>query len=381
MADIEAVSHRDGGGPLITGDAELAAACGRWSAAAVIGVDTEFFRERTYYPLPALVQVADADGVAMVDPLEISDFTPLAELLTDRSVVKVMHACGEDLDVLERLTGATPRRVFDTQRAGAFAGHGFSLGYRGLVGALLDVVLDKGETRSDWLRRPLSPAQLRYAALDVVHLLPMHERLSHDLEALGRTAWLEEELEHHRRARAFEKQPESAYLKVRGRRALSPEHHAVLRALSQWRETEAMACDLPRRHLLTDEVLLTLATTPAPDAASLGNIQGVSQRAGAQYGQAVMACIDTARSQAPTDIDAPADLRPYADTLKRLRRIARRAADTLVLPLELLASRRGLESLLISVVRRDAGDIPQEFRGWRFDVVTKTLVECIHDSR
>ena len=379
MADSEAMSHRDGGGPLIAGDAELAVACGRWSAAGVIGVDTEFFRERTYYPLPALVQVADADGVALVDPLEISDFTPLAELLTDQSVVKVMHACGEDLDVLERLTGATPRHVFDTQRAGAFAGHGFSLGYRGLVGALLDVVLDKGETRSDWLRRPLSPAQLRYAALDVVHLLPMHERLSRDLEALGRTAWLTEELEHHRRARVFEKQPQSAYLKVRGRGALSPEHHAVLRALSQWRETEAMARDLPRRHLLTDEVLLTLATIPAPDAGSLGKIRGVSQRAGVQYGHVVMACIDTARSQGPGDTDAPAALRPHADTLKRLKRIVRRVADASKLPPELVASRRGLEALLISVVTDD-GDIPREFRGWRFDVVTKTLVECIHDS-
>ena len=93
---------------MITSDAELAAACGRWSAAGVIGVDTEFFRERTYYPLPALVQVADGDGVAMVDPLGISNFTPLADLLADPSVVKLMHACGEDLDVLELLTGATP---------------------------------------------------------------------------------------------------------------------------------------------------------------------------------------------------------------------------------------------------------------------------------
>ena len=325
------------------------------------------------------MQVADGDAVAMVDPLGISNFTPLADLLVDPSVVKVMHAPGEDLDVLERLTGATPRRVFDTQRAGAFAGHGFSLSYRGLVAALLEVVLEKGETRSDWLRRPLSPAQLRYAALDVVYLLPMHRRLSRDLEVLGRAAWLEEELEHQRRARAVDKQPASAYLKVRGRGALSSEHHAVLRALSQWRETEAMVRDIPRRHLLTDKVLLTLATARAPDAASLGNIQGVSQRAGARYGQAIMARIDMARRQGPADTDAPVDLRPHANTLTRFKRIVRRAADTLKLPPELLASRRGLESLLISVLTK-GGDVPQEFQGWRFDVITKTLLDCVHDS-
>ena len=170
---------------LITSNADLAAACGRWSAARVIGVDTEFFRERTYYPLPALVQVADGDGVVIVDPLRISDFTPLAAVLADASIVKLIHACSEDLEVLELLTGAVPRGVLDTQLAGAFAGHGYSLGYRSLVKALMDVVLDKGETRSNWLGRPLSPTQLRYAALDVVYLLPMHRRLSQELSALG----------------------------------------------------------------------------------------------------------------------------------------------------------------------------------------------------
>ena len=364
---------------LITSDADLAAACERWSAAGVIGVDTEFVRERTYHPRPGLIQVADGDGVAMVDPLGISAFGPLEGLLADSSVVKLMHACDEDLEVLELLTGVTPRGVFDTQLAGAFAGYGFSLGYRSLVEVLLDVVLDKGETRSDWLRRPLSPTQLRYAALDVVYLSPMHERLSREMAALGRAAWFEEELEHRRRARAIDKQPEAAYLRVRRREALPPAHHAVLRALSQWREAEAMARDMPRRHLLTDEVLIRLASEPARDAASLENIQGLSQRAVARYGQAIVTCIDAARTQGPADADAPVDLRPYADTMKRLREIARKEADARKLPPELLANRRALEALVISVMI-NVGDIPQEFQGWRFDVITKTLLDCIHDS-
>ena len=129
---------------LIAGDASLAAACERWSAAGVIGVDTEFVRERTYHPRPGLIQVADNDGVALVDPLGISDFGPLEGLLAEASVVKLMHACDEDLEVLELLTGVSPRNVFDTQLAGAFAGYGFSLGYRSLVEVLLDEVLDQG---------------------------------------------------------------------------------------------------------------------------------------------------------------------------------------------------------------------------------------------
>ena len=364
---------------MITYDADLAAACGRWSTAGVIGVDTEFVRERTYHPIPALLQVHDGDSVAMVDPIRISDFTPLAGLLRDRSVVKVMHAWGEDLEVLELLTGDTPRGVFDTQLAGAFAGHGYSLGYRALVKALTDVEVDKGETRSDWLGRPLSPTQLRYAASDVVYLLPMHRRLSRELAALGRAAWLAEESEHQRRARAVDKQPEAAYLKVRRRGALSRSHHAVLRGLTQWREIEAMARDIPRRHLLSDEVLMTLAKAPPGDAAALGRVQGLSERAAARYGQALLASIETARGQGPADLDCLVNLRPHAGTLERLKRIVRREADTLRLPPELLASRRGLEALLVSVLG-NASDIPQEFRGWRFDVVTKTLLDCIHES-
>ena len=364
---------------MITTDADLAAACGRWSAAGVIGVDTEFFRERTYYPLPALVQVADRDGVVLVDPLGMSDFTPLADLLTASSVVTLMHACGEDLDVLELLTGAPPGRIFDTQLAGAFAGHGFSLSYRGLVDALLGVVLDKGETRSDWRRRPLSPAQLRYAALDVEYLLPVHRRLSRELAALGRADWLEEELEHQRRARAEDKQPEAAYVKIRRRARLSPVRHAVLRALSQWRETEARARDIPRRHLLTDEVLIALAKAPALDAVSLGQIQGVSERAAARYGRAITACIETARRQGPADPDSAVDLRPYAGIFERLKQIVRRVADTLNLPPELLASRRGLEALVISVLK-NGSDLPREFQGWRFDVITTSLLDCFHES-
>ena len=364
---------------LITSNADLAAACGRWSAARVIGVDTEFFRERTYYPLPALVQVADGDGVVIVDPLRISDFTPLAAVLADASIVKLIHACSEDLEVLELLTGAVPRGVLDTQLAGAFAGHGYSLGYRSLVKALMDVVLDKGETRSNWLGRPLSPTQLRYAALDVVYLLPMHRRLSQELSALGRAAWLDEELEHQRRARTEDRQPGAAYLKVRRRGSLSPANHAVLRRLSQWRETEAMARDVPRRHLLTDEVLIALAKESAPDAVSLGHIQGLSESAAARYGEAIAACIETARREGPAGLDALMILRSDAGILDRLKKVVRRKAESLDLPPELLANRRGLEALLISVLK-NGGGIPQEFQGWRFDVVTRSLLDCIHAS-
>jgi len=361
---------------LITSDADLASACVRWSASGLIGVDTEFVRERTYHPRPGLIQVADQGGVAMVDPIGISNFGPLESLLSDRSVVKIMHACDEDLEVLELLTGVTPRNIFDTQLAAAFAGYGYSLGYSRLVNMLLAVVLDKGATRSDWLRRPLSKTQLHYAALDVLYLPPIYERLSREMGALGRVAWFEEELAHRRRARTVDKQPEAAFMRVRRREALPPARHAVLRALSQWREAEAMTRDMPRRHLLSDDVLIALASDPALDASSLENVTGLSPRARARYGPVIMTCIDAARTQGPDDTDATVNLRPHASTLKRLKEIVRKAADARKLPPELLANRRALETLLISVKTR-GGIVPQEFQGWRFDVITKTLLDAL----
>ena len=364
---------------LITDDVALTATCERWSVGGIIGVDTEFVRERTYYPCPGLIQVADNHGVVMIDPLGISDFGPLKGVLLDPSIVKLTHACDEDLEVLELLTGVKVCNVFDTQLAGAFAGYGFSLGYRNLVEVLLDVVLDKDETRSDWLKRPLSPSQLRYAALDVMYLLPMYERLSREIATLGRSAWLKEEFEHRRRARAVDKLPEAAYLRIRGREALRSTERAVLRALCQWRETEAMVRNIPRRHLLRDEVLLKLASDLVLDASALSNIDGLSERTRTRYGQALLTCIGSARTETPTQTDKPINLRSYADQIKHWKGIARRVADAHNLPPELLANRRALEELLISVMKNQ-GNIPTMFQGWRYEIITETLLNSIQTS-
>ena len=361
---------------LITGDARLAAACARWSTAGVIGVDTEFVRERTYHPRPALIQVADGAGVAMVDPLGISDFGPLEDLLSDPSVVKVMHAYEEDEEVLEVLSGVTPRAVFDTQLAAAFSGYGYSLSYGHLVEVLLGEVLDKAATRSDWLSRPLSEAQLRYAALDVLYLLPIHERLTSELMALGRVAWFEEELACRRRSRAGDRRPEAAYSRVRRRESLPPANHAVLRALSQWREVEAMARNIPRRHLVTDDVLIALASEPALDTAVMEKIQGLSRSIVGRYGHAIVACFDAARSRGPDEIDSTVNLRPPAATMKRLKEIVRREADDRALPPELLANRRALEALVVRSLI-DRGDIPEQFQGWRGEVITQPLLDAL----
>lgn len=360
---------------LIASNTDLAAACTRWSTKAVLSLDTEFFRERTYFPCPALIQVADDDGVTLVDPLALSDFAPLDRLLARPTGRIVMHSCGEDLEVFERLFSTPPTRIFDTQLGAAFAGHGFSLGYGALVTALLGIELDKGETRSDWLRRPLSESQQRYAALDVEYLAPMYDRLTRELERLGRAAWVDQEFESKRRSREVERQPEAAYLKVSGRGALAPPDHAVLRALTAWRETEARARDIPRRHLLGDDVLVKLARVQVPTAQSLRSVASLSPRARTRYGDLIADGIDAARRRGPSALDTPTNLRPHAATLKRLKAAVQLTAETLAVPSGLLANRRSLESLMVSAVTDT--EVPAEFLGWRSEVITPALLACL----
>lgn len=361
---------------MVESDAGLAAACRRWSKATTIGLDTEFIRERTYYPRPALLQVSDAEGVVLVDPLRISDFGPFADILNNPNTLLVMHACGEDLEVLDVMTGTTPQRIFDTQLAGAFAGHGFSLGYRDLVAALLQTSVDKGETRSNWLQRPLTPAQLHYAALDVIYLGPMHRHLTQQLKQKHRLNWVTEEFGHQRRARAEDSHPTSAYRKVRGRGSLTPPHHAALRALATWRETEAMAQNRPRRHVLPDDALMGLARALPSSVGDLTSVRGLSSTARQRYGQTLLDCIAEARSTEPAELDRPMNFRPHAEVLKLLKAAAAQSAETLDLPPELVATRRGLEALLTNRLRDDS-HIPPEFNGWRRTDVTNALLACL----
>ncbi len=362
---------------LIQSDSELRRICVRWRQAQAIGIDTEFVRERTFFPRPALIQVADAAGVVLIDVTALESLTPLAEILAASAPLKVMHAFSEDLEVLAIAVGCEPDAVFDTQLAGAFSGHGYSLGYRSLVEAMLGIFLDKGETRSDWLKRPLSAAQLRYAALDASYLLPMYEKLDADLEHLGRRDWLEEEEKYVRRARERDRRPELAYLKVKDRQRLNPEDHALLRALAEWREREAMTRDRPRRHVLADSVLVEIATSRPQSVEALRALDGISDRAASRYANAILSRVDSAAESKISEADTPTDLRPYAGTMKQLKRRVKEEAARLNLAPELLANRRALESLLLASVEHSRDPVPPEFLGWRSEVITGTLLECI----
>jgi len=352
---------------------QLRDACQRWMALDAIGLDTEFERTRTYYSRPALVQVFDGDRVSFIDPLAVEDFAPLAELLQCSDVTKLMHASEGDIEVLEQLTGITPRPVFDTQMAAAFAGLGYSLGYRKLVQMLLGEEIAKGETRSDWLRRPLTDAQIAYAALDVVYLLPMHRQLQTKLADLGRDAWLREEIDRVQKRRTADRDPRRAYMRFRQSRRLTPAELSTLRELAAWREVEARHRDLPRQMIVRDKSLLAIVAALPANAEEFAEIPELSANAVKRYLQSLLGAIEQAHDEDSPPASTPAMERRHAPWLKSLKALVNQKADSLNLPAPLLTQARTLESLVVAAA---AGrhEIPDELRGWREAVIGATLI-------
>ena len=226
---------------------ELEQFCQQASAAKVIAVDTEFLRERTYFPKLCLVQVAAGDNIAAIDPILIDDLTPLAELFEDPSVTKVLHACGQDLEVLLDGMGATCAPVFDTQLAAAFLGLRQQVSYASLVESYCGVRLPKAESLTDWSRRPLDPEQLTYAEDDVRYLPGIYDRMMAELIERDRLSWVAPEMEALCDPARIKRDPREAYRRLRRAGSLTRRQLAVAREACAWREETAARRDLPRK--------------------------------------------------------------------------------------------------------------------------------------
>jgi ribonuclease D len=358
----------------------LAAICASLAGTPVVGVDTEFERTRTFYARPALIQLSDGTRTWLVDPLAVGNLDALGTLLAAPDTVKVLHACSEDLEVLERSAGARPRPLFDTQIAAAFAGHGFSLGYRALVQDLLGIELDKGESRSDWLRRPLSVRQLEYAARDTVHLVPMYRLLHDSLELLGRSAWSTEECDRLLDEGGRAPPPESYYRRVRQARELDRRQLAALRELCAWRERTARDLDVARKHVADDAMLTEIARRAPRTRVELDDIQGVPRRLRERFGETVLGLIDAVLELPDARLPEPLstiDPREASRATKHLRKLVRERADSLGMPPELLLQRRLAELLLEHVTGALSSDLPRELVGWRRAVIVDEALEVL----
>ena len=346
----------------------LAALCGRLRQEPWITIDTEFMRERTYYPELCVVQLAGQTEVAIVDAQAPGmDLAPLGALLSDTNVLKVFHAARQDVEIFLQLYGTVPTPLFDTQVAAMVAGFGDQVGYDALVQALTGSTIDKAHRFSDWAARPLSPSQVTYAAADVTHLRTVYERLRTRLEQDNRAAWVAQEMAILDDPATYRADPETMWERLRprtnNRRLLG-----LLRATAAWREREAQRIDIPRQRLLKDESLLEIAATAPTTPEALARVRGVSR--GFSEGRSGLGLLAALSEAAALPEDAlPAvprsrdSARPSHALVALLRvLLAAKSEEHDVAP-KLLASSEDLDRL----ATEDTPDIPA-LNGWRRDV-------------
>ncbi len=364
--------------PLITDSAELAALCERLAKAEFVCVDTEFMRENTYWPELCLIQIADAQEAAAIDPLAKGlDMSPLLDLLVDNEdVLKIFHAGGQDVEIIYNLTGKTPHPIFDTQIAMMAISQSEQIGYSNLVESWIGLQIDKGARFTDWSRRPLTERQIEYAIGDVTHLAKIFPKILARLIKTGRGAWLDIEMEKLADPANYRNDPSIAWqrIKAAGR---NPAMLGRLKALAAWREYEAQDKNIPRGRIARDETLADIASHPPKAQADLAKVRGLS--AGwkdNEIGKRMMATLEAAKPL--TDDELPArtprgaplgkEGALVADLLKLLLKIRSREIDVAA---RLLARSEDLE-LLAAGVR----ELPL-LEGWRYEQFGRDALELV----
>jgi ribonuclease D len=337
------------------------------AGADVYGLDTEFHRERTYHARLALLQLSWRGGLAIVDPLVV-DVAPLAEVLRGEGTC-VMHAASQDLEILARVCGTVPSRLFDTQVAAGFLGYS-SVGLSSLLHAELGLRLPKADRLTDWLARPLPDDAVAYAAADVAHLHELHDRLVEQLEARGRLQWAQDECEVHRRRGAAAQVPERAWWKVKEARSLRGRAAAVAQTLAAWRERKAADVDRPVRFLLADLAMVAMAQRPPRDEGDLRRVRGLDD--GRRRGSAGKEILEVVAEGMELDLDEVQ--MPPVEGVDRSRRAAAslvsawaaQQARRLEIDPAILATRADIELFLTDGSGRLAD-------GWRHDVVGEPI--------
>ena len=340
---------------------------------AAVGVDTEFMRRHTFYPQLALLQLGWNGRHALIDPLAFSIGDALQPLLGTAAAVTVMHSASEDLEALAPLLPTGPGVLFDTQIAAAFVGMGLGISYRALVVELTGVELDKGETRSDWMRRPLTASQCSYAALDVVYLKTIHEQLTERLQQRGRNDWFAEDCERlkHRVLRAGDPQPQRA---LHGAADWAPAAQALLRRLLLWRDRSARQLDVPRPWLVDDTLALSLAQQPPATLAELEQrTRGQRALRSAQRSELFELLAPAVSAE---EIEATASIPGHAhgpakQALGAMKQLIDTIATELDLPPGLLCPRKVLEEYVVTT------EWPEFLGGWRHAVLHDRLVNLL----
>ncbi len=329
-----------------------------WQTASVLGLDTEFVRERTFFPRPGLIQLSDGESVWLLDPIERHDFDALGQVLQNTDITKVLHSVGEDLEIFDLVTNTLPQPLFDTQIAAAMLGMPLQCRYESLVLHCFGVELPGGQARSDWCQRPLSRSLLNYAAQDTIWLPRLESLLRGALEKRGRLAWLAEDCQRliDQARSGKEKHP---LLRVKGAGRLEPKALAWLERLSIWRDAQARTHDLPRGFILRDDVLLSLAEQAAGGQNPAQILNALRSRERQRMGASLHELL---HQPPPEPTNCPSELQRMTNedrqSLKQAQNEVRRIAEEEGVDPALIASKRELTRLI-------HGHKPDWLNGWR----------------
>jgi ribonuclease D len=362
----------------ITDSAELKEFCRRQSRASYVTVDTEFLRDKTYWPILCLIQVAGPEEAAVIDPMaEGIDLAPLDRLLFNPKVLKVFHAARQDLEIFFHRSGKVPSPIFDTQVAAMVCGFGDQVGYETIVNTVVGAALDKVSRFADWSRRPLTQKQLDYALADVVHLRPVYENLAGSLETSGRAEWLEEEMATLSDPATYRLDPEEAWRRIKSRGG-NRRFFAVMKELAAWREREAQKRDIPRNRILRDDSLLDIAAHAPQNEEALARTRGLSKGfAEGKIGAGVLQAVR--RGLKLPDEEIPA--RPKRD---RLPQGIGPLTELLKVLLKHECEKHHVASLLVAstddltrIAANDKVDVPA-LKGWRRDLFGTAALDLKH---
>ena len=351
----------------ITDNARLRAFCDAVRHSEFIAVDTEFMRETTYWPKLCLIQAASIDGAAVIDPLaDEIDLEPFLELMRDEKIVKVFHACRQDVEIFNNL-GAIPRPIFDTQVAAMAAGYGEQIAYDALMRQMLKVEIDKSSRFTDWARRPLSDAQLDYAAADVTHLAKAYPRMIERLEKAGRLGWVEEEMEELSDPAAYDTDPENAWRRLKPRK-FTPKYLAAFKAAAAFRERAAQSRDMPRGRVFKDEAMDEIASQLPSSVDALGNMRSLGRGfAGSRLAPDLLDALREAlrdpEAYAPVIERAPPPPQGAGAAVELLKVLLKAKAEDAGVASKLIATVSDLEKIAAD----DQAETPA-LKGWRREV-------------
>lgn len=356
---------------------ELSAFCERIGNEPVIAVDTEFLRERTYYPKLCLVQVGTPKEIGAIDPILIEDLSPLARIFADERVTKVFHACGQDLEVILDSMGVTCASVFDTQVAAAFLGMRQQVSYASLVEAYAGVRLPKAESLTDWSRRPLDPEQLTYAEDDVRYLPGIYDRMVEQLVERDRLAWVQPEMAEATDPSHMHRDPREAYLRLKRSSSLTRRQLAIAREVCAWREQTAASHDVPRKWVLSDEVVVEVCKRAPRNRDRLRKIRGTDQLSERD----VHDLLDAVRAGE----EVPGSACPQQERHAHPSAEVESVVDLMVALVRIVSEKSGIATQLIAT-RDDLVEFAQDrsksrlATGWRHELAGKQLESLLEGS-